>query len=236
MLQGQLPGLPIAEIAADGTSIITKHPDTPGMVTVGTVTAQLLYELGPNEYVNPDVIARFDTIDLAQVGRDRVRISKVTGLPGPTRLKVAMNYLGGFRNTMTLVITGLDAPAKAEVACRAICGVDLAQVGEFDSRTLAVHSCLDVDELSIDFAPSGHVDPARPAQAQSFLHITVKATDPKRIAKAFTSAVIEPVLSSYPGYFPTTPPAEPTPFGVYWPTTVAAANVVEQVRMQRTQP
>ena len=233
LMDGQLPAFPLAEISADGSSVITKHPNTPGMVTVGTVTAQLLYELGPVSYANPDVCARFDTIDLQQVGRDRVRISGVIGEPGPAVVKVAMNYLGGFRNSMTLVITGRDPRRKAEVACRAICGLSLDEVLQADVQLNGERSSLDVDELAVEFVESGHVDSQVPGQAQSFLRFTVKATDPSRIGKAFTSSVIEPVLSSYPGYFPTTPPAEPSPFGVYWPTTVSASSVHPNVHEWR---
>lgn len=233
LMNGELPAFPIAEISADGSCVITKHPNTPGMVTVGTVTAQLLYELGPDSYANPDVCARFDTIDLQQVDRDRVRISGVIGEPGPQSLKVAMNYLGGFRNAMTLAVTGRDARRKAEAACRAIFGLGLAEALATDAKSLGHRSTLDVDELTVEFVESGHPDPREPGQAQSFLRITAKASDPSRIGKAFTGSIVEPVLSSYPGYFPTTPPSEPTPFGVYWPTTVRAHNVQVEVHEWR---
>jgi hypothetical protein len=230
MIQGRLPAFPIAEIAADGSSVITKHPGTPGMVTVGTVTAQLLYELGSPAYLNPDVTARFDTIALEQVDQDRVLISGVVGEPSPATLKVAMNYLGGFRNTMTVVLTGTDTRLKADVACRMICGLGLSDAQLGDPTSVAKSSELDVDELAVEFVEHGHVDAQQSSQAQSFLRLTVKAADAKRIGKAFTTRVVEPVLSSIPGYFPTTPPAEPTPFGIYWPTTVDADRVHARVR------
>src|SRR5205807_2941634 len=110
------PGFPIAEVAADGSAVITKQPATGGAVTVGTVTAQLLYEIGEPAYANPDVVARFDTIRLEREGPDRVRISGVRGEPAPEELKVAVNFLGGYRNTMTMMLTGLDIEAKAEHA------------------------------------------------------------------------------------------------------------------------
>ncbi len=78
-------GFPLAELHADGSSVITKHPGTGGMVTVGTVTAQLLYEIGGPRYLSPDAVARFDTIELSQEGNDRVRISGVRGEPPPRR-------------------------------------------------------------------------------------------------------------------------------------------------------
>jgi hypothetical protein len=102
------PGFPIAEVAADGSSVITKHPGTGGIVSVGTVTAQLLYEIGDPAYLNPDVIAHFDTLRLEQAGPDRVALTGTKGSPPPDTLKVALNMLGGYRSTMTMVLTGLD--------------------------------------------------------------------------------------------------------------------------------
>src|SRR5439155_138260 len=109
------PGFPIAEVAADGSCVVTKHPGTGGAATVQTVTAQLLYELGPPGYLGPDVVAHFDTIALADAGPDRVAVSGVRGSPPPPTLKVGTNTLGGYRNTMTFVLTGLDIEAKARL-------------------------------------------------------------------------------------------------------------------------
>ena len=219
------PGFPIAEVADDGSSIITKHSGTGGVVTVGTVTAQLLYEIGGRAYANPDATARFDTIRLAQEGIDRVRISDVRGESAPDRLKVAANYLGGFRNSMTLVMTGLDAQAKADLALRTITGLTLEQALEpgMSPSTRAQRSSLAVRELDIDWAPTSYADPRTTDQAQSTLRITVRDGDPKAVAKPFTTAVVESALASYPGMFPTAPPGEGTPYGVYWPTTVDRA-------------
>jgi hypothetical protein len=161
------PGFPIAEVASDGSCVITKHPGTGGMVTVGTVTAQLMYEVGPPAYANPDVTARFDTITLTQAGRDRVHITGAHGDPPPSRLKVAMNYLGGFRNTMTLVLTGLDIEAKADLACRTVCGVTLKQAGELSEDALAAASSLDVAALQIDLTDRVPADPQTVARCPS---------------------------------------------------------------------
>jgi hypothetical protein len=225
------PGLPIAEVASDGSCVITKHDGTGGMVTVGTVTAQLLYEIAGREYLNPDVTAMFDTIRLEQVGRDRVRVSGTQGVVPPERLKVAMNYLGGFRNTLTLVIAGLEVEAKADLALRTVAGVTLAQARALDARDLAAVSSLGVAELSAQLQDSGRVDPALPGDAQSFLRITVKDPDGSKVGKAFTEPIIESTLASYPGYFPTTPPGPASPYGVYWPATVARENVRVSVRV-----
>lgn len=216
-------GFPIAEVAADGTSVITKHPGTGGLVSTGTVTAQLLYEIGGPAYLNPDVTARFDTIELTDEGADRVRISGVRGELPPTRLKVAINTLGGLRNTFTLVMTGLDFEAKADLALRAITGLGVEQARQFagDPKAAAAASSLDVAELDIQLLKHDRENPASLAEAQSHVRITVKDTDPQRVGRAFTAPVIESALASYPGMFATAPPTAGTPFAVYWPTTIA---------------
>src|SRR5271165_1925389 len=111
-------GFPLAEIHADGSAVITKHPGTGGLVSVDTVTAQLLYEVTGARYANPDVTARMDTIELSPDGADRVRISGVAGEPPPPTLKVSLNSIGGFRNAMTFVLTGLDIDEKAALVRR----------------------------------------------------------------------------------------------------------------------
>ena len=215
-------GFPIAEVADDGSSVITKHAGTGGAVTVGTVTAQLLYEIGGTAYANPDATARFDSITLSQEGPDRVRISGVRGETPPERLKVAANYLGGFRNAMTLVVTGLDAQAKADLALRTITGLSLTEALEpgISAATRASRSTLALRELDVDWSPATVEDPASSADAQSLLRLTVRDGNPKAVGKPFTTAVVESALASYPGMFPTAPPGEGTPYGVYWPTTV----------------
>ena len=227
------PGFPIAEVSEDGSSVITKHPGTGGSVTVGTVTAQLLYEIGGRAYANPDATARFDTIRLTQQGADRVLIDGVRGESAPERLKVAANYLGGFRNSMTLVMTGLDVRDKADLALRAVAGIDLdsAMAAGVSPVSLAQRSTLPVSELEVEWVPSTIDDPRTSGEAQSHLRLTVRDPDPKAVGKPFTTAVVESALASYPGMFPTAPPGEGTPYGVYWPTTVEREHVAARVRV-----
>ncbi|MFF4621010.1 acyclic terpene utilization AtuA family protein [Nonomuraea jabiensis] len=191
-------GFPIAELNADGSAVITKHPGTGGLVSVGTVTAQLVYELGGPRYLGPDVVARFDTITLTDDGPDRVLISGVRGEPPPDTLKVAVNYLAGYRNTMTLVLTGLDVEAKARAAQDAL----WARVPR-DS----------FDRVDVELTDSG------------LLRITVMDADERRAGRAFSSAVVETGLASYPGFYALTPPGNATPYGVYWPVLVPASEV-----------
>ena len=197
------PGFPIAEVAADGSSVITKHPGTGGAVTVGTVTAQLLYEIGGARYAGPDVTARFDTISLSQDGPDRVRISGVRGEAPPPTLKVGLNTLGGFRNEMTFVLTGLDIEAKADLVKAQLADVDAVWT----------------------LARTDHPDAAVQEEAAALLHCVVRGPDPKAVGRAFSSAAIELALASYPGFHVTAPPGEAAPYGVFSAAYVDAADV-----------
>ncbi len=232
-------GFPIAEVAADGSSVITKPTGSGGLVSVGTVTAQLVYEIAGPRYANPDVTALFDTVRLSQVGPDRVAVTGTRGAPAPERLKVAVNLFAGFRNSMSLVLTGCDARAKADLALRMVTGLGVSEaVGEPGSdrpvptpRELAAASSLDVAELHVSLDDVAADDPATTAAAQGHLRITVKDLDQKKVGKPFTTAVVESALGAYPGMFPTAPPGDGTPFGVYWPTLVDRSDVAVQVRV-----
>ena len=114
------PGFPLAEIDQDGSSVITKHPGTGGAVSVDTVTAQLLYEVGGPDYLNPDVVARLDTVRLEQLAPDRVAVRGVRGKPPPRTTKVAITGLGSWRNSTTVVLTGLDLDQKAALLERSV--------------------------------------------------------------------------------------------------------------------
>ena len=209
------PGFPIAEVAADGSSVITKHPGTGGLVSVGTVTAQLLYEIVGPRYANADVVARFDTIELSDDGPDRVRISGVRGEPAPADLKVCINTLGGFRNSMTFVLTGLDVEAKADLVERTLAErLDLNGLDDVDIR-LVRHDVEDAD---------------RNEEATAHLEVTVKDMDANAIGrKAFASVAVELALSSYPGFTMTSLPGDASPFGVYWPALIDKGEVTEVV-------
>ena len=213
------PGFPIAEVAADGSSVITKHEGTGGLVSVGTVTAQVLYEIAGPAYPGPDVTAHFDTVALAQQGPDRVAVSGVRGSPPPPTLKVALNDVGGFRNTMTLVLTGLDIEAKAAHA-EALLFEVLAE-GEVSGRDRFAE--VDVRLLRLDTA-----DAPDNAQATAHLRITVKDPDPTKVGRAFSSAVLELALGGYAGFHTTTPPTAESAYGVYRPAALPR-EAVEQV-------
>nr|WP_042190533.1 acyclic terpene utilization AtuA family protein [Kibdelosporangium sp. MJ126-NF4]CEL19412.1 expressed protein [Kibdelosporangium sp. MJ126-NF4]CTQ94789.1 expressed protein [Kibdelosporangium sp. MJ126-NF4] len=201
------PGFPIAEIEADGSSVITKHDSTGGAVTVGTVTAQLLYEISGARYAGPDVTARFDTVELSQEDTDRVRISGVRGEPPPPSLKVSTNTLGGFRNETVFVLTGLDIEAKAELVKQQL--------------TFAKPPA----EIKWTLARTDRQDADVEEEASALLRCVVKDSDPKVVGRAFSSAAIEIALASYPGFHVTAPPGDASPFGLFTPAFVDAKQV-----------
>jgi hypothetical protein len=208
------PGFPMAEMAEDGSSVITKHEGSGGLVSIGTITAQLLYEIGPPAYLNPDVIARFDTIELEQVGPDRVRISGVRGDPAPVTTKVAITILGGFRHTVTFVLCGLDIEEKAALVRETI----FAALGGEDSFS----------SVSVRLVRTDKSDALSNAEASAELQITVKDPDPDKVGRAFSNAAIEMALASYPGLHITAPPGDGSAFGIFWPALVPA-DLVQQV-------
>ncbi|WP_156746177.1 acyclic terpene utilization AtuA family protein [Mycobacterium sp. 1423905.2] len=202
-------GFPLAEVHADGSSVITKHPGTGGLVSVDTVTAQLLYEITGARYANPDATARMDTVELSSDGPDRVRISGVQGEPPPPTLKVSLNSIGGFRNTMTFVLTGLDIEAKAELVRRQL------------ESSLTVKPA----ELEWTLARTDHVDADTEEAASALLRCVVRDPDPANVGRQFSSAAVELALASYPGFTVTAPPGEGQVYGVFTPGYVDAREV-----------
>ncbi len=202
-------GFPLAEIHADGSSVITKHPGTRGLVSADTVTAQLLYEIGGARYANPDVTARMDTIELTADGPDRVLISSVLGEPPPPTLKVSLNSIGGFRNTMTFVLTGLDIEAKADLVRRQL------------ETALTVKPA----ELQWTLARTDHPDADTEEAASALLHCVVRDPDPANVGRQFSSAAVELALASYPGFTVTAPPGDGQVYGVFAPGYVEATAV-----------
>jgi hypothetical protein len=203
-------GFPIAEIAADGSSVITKHEGTGGAVTVDTVTAQLVYEIQSTHYLNPDVTVDLGSIRLHQAGSDRVAINSVHGEAPPERLKVCVNELGGFRNQVEFVLTGLDVEEKAEW----------------------VRSQLSPSLTAREVSWSRVAPPTQDADTEEgasvLLRCTVMDLQADPVGRAFTGPAVELALASYPGFTMTTPPQQPTPYGVY------RAEYVERDQVQHT--
>ncbi len=211
-------GFPLAELHPDGTFVVTKHPGTGGLVSVGTVTAQLLYEIDAPRYLNPDVTARFDTIRLAEAGPDRVRVGGIRGEPPPPTTKLCLNYLGGYRNSVTFVLAGLDIPEKAKLVEDTLWPL----VGGRESFA----------ETAVSLVRSDRADPESNEAAFAYLRITVKDPDPKKVGRAFSNKAIELALAHYPGFHLTAPPAEESPYAVYWPALVPSELVEPVVHVE----
>lgn len=203
------PGFPLAEISADGSSVITKHPGTGGRVSVDTVTAQLLYEITGARYANPDATLRVDSLELTADGKDRVRISGVRGEAPPPTLKVSLNSIGGFRNAASFILTGLDIEAKA----------DLLQ------RQLEASITARPAELQWTLARTDHPDADTEERASALLHCVVRDPDPAKVGRQFSAAAVELALASYPGFTTTAPPGDGQVYGLFKPGYVDATLV-----------
>ena len=204
-------GFPLAEVAADGSSVISKHPGTGGMLSIDTVTAQLMYEVQSTEYLGPDVTTHLDTIALADDGPDRVRVSGVGGSLPPERLKVCVNELGGHRNSVELVLTGLDIEEKTAWV-RA----------QLEPRLTAA-------SVTWTLGPAPGPDADTEEGASTLLRCVVQDPRPEPVGRAFSGAVVELALASYPGFTMTAPPGNGTPYGVYRAEYVDRAAVSHTV-------
>ncbi|MFI6148259.1 acyclic terpene utilization AtuA family protein [Streptomyces sp. NPDC051109] len=202
------PGFPLAEIAQDGSSVITKHPGTGGVVSAGTVTAQLLYETQGPRYLGPDVTARLDTVRLSDLGADRVAITGVLGEPPPPTLKVGVTRIGGWRNEVVFVLTGLDIEEKAALV--------QAQLADALSPVATADWTL---------ARTDHEDAGTEETASALLRLVVRDPSPDRVGRALTSEAIELALASYPGFHVTSPPGPAQPYGVFTSSAVPATSV-----------
>ncbi|MER6491392.1 acyclic terpene utilization AtuA family protein [Streptomyces griseorubiginosus] len=192
------PGFPLAELHEDGTAVITKHPGTGGFVDVGTVTAQLLYETQGARYAGPDVTARLDTVRLDQDGPDRVRISGVRGEAPPPTLKVGLNRLGGFRNEVAFVLTGLDIEAKAALV-----------------RQQLEPALAKVADVRWDLARTDRPDADTEETASALMRLVVRDPDQEAVGRALSGAAVELALASYPGFHVLAPPGKGSPYGVF---------------------
>ena len=114
-------GMPIVEVSEDGSFVMTKTPDTGGLVVPGSVGEQMLYEIGdPRAYLLPDVICDWSGVTLEQVGPDRVLVKGGRGLGRTGSYKVSATHADGWRAITTLTLAAIDAPAKAERVAEAI--------------------------------------------------------------------------------------------------------------------
>ncbi|MFE5076705.1 acyclic terpene utilization AtuA family protein [Streptomyces halstedii] len=206
------PGFPLAEIHPDGSSVVTKHPGTGGVVDIGTVTAQLVYETAGARYAGPDVTARLDTVTLTQDGPDRVRIDGVRGEAPPATLKTGLTRLGGWRNEVVFVLTGLDVEAKARLVKE--------QFADALDRAGRVPA-----EVRWELARTDRPDAPTEETASALLRLVVRDQDAEAVGRAVSGAAVELALGSYPGFHVTAPPGKGAPYGVFEAGTVPADEV-----------
>ncbi|MEM8496605.1 MAG: acyclic terpene utilization AtuA family protein [Pseudomonadota bacterium] len=211
------PGYPIAEIESNGNCTITKHPGTAGLVSVGTVKAQLLYEISEPAYKNPDVIGHFDTLSIEQIGPDRVYVSGCKGSSPPMSHKVCINTLGGFRNGFEIVIPGLDVERKVEILTETF----FANVGGREQ----------FDEVSVELIRNDKEDPALNEEAFARLRIIAKSHDVNKVGRLFSAKFIEMSLGNIPGLGAVTPIGNGASFLAYWPALIDSEHVSEYVHV-----
>jgi hypothetical protein len=210
-------GYPIAEIEANGNFTISKHPGTGGLVSVGTVTSQLLYEIGDPAYLNPDVVGHFDTLSIEQAGDDRVYVSGCKGSSPPPGHKVCINTLGGFRNGFEIMLTGLDIEEKARVLSDAFFN-NLGGQAQFD-------------DVSIELIRSDKENPQTNEEAFARLRIIAKSSDKDLVGRLFSAKLVEMMLGNIPGVGPMNPIGNGESFLVYWPTLVDSQYITERVHI-----
>ena len=209
------PGYPIAEIEADGSFTITKHPGTAGLVSVGTVKSQLLYEISDPAYINPDVIGHFDTLHIEQADEDRVYVTGCKGSAPPKTHKVCINTLGGFRNGFEALLTGLDIEAKADILSNTF----FNQIGGKDQ----------FDDVSIELIRSDKENPQINEQAFARLRIVVKSRNKDLVGRLFNAKMVEIALANIPGFGPMNPIGNGASFLAYWPALVDSQYIAERV-------
>ena len=210
-------GYPIAEIFEDGSFNITKHSNTGGLVSVGTVTAQLLYEISSPAYINPDVVAHFDTLKIEEIEKDKVFITGCRGSSPPNKHKVCINLAGGFRNGMEIILTGLDIEDKAKVFTNAL----FNSVGGKDQ----------FDDVSIQLHRTDKDNPSSNEEAMASLLLSVKSKDQNLVGRLFSAKIIELALANIPGFFAQGGVKSSGPVIVYWPALVDSKHIKEKVHI-----
>ncbi len=219
------PGFPIVEASADGSFVVTKHAGTGGVVSVASVTEQLVYEMGdPHSYITPDGIADFTTIQLRQLGRDRVRVSGIKGGPRTPMLKVSIAYFYGYKAVGTLVYSWPEAYEKARAADRILrarlkdLGLEYEQVLTEFVGANATHGNL-----------SGPPDPEAP---EVQLRVGVRAPERAPVER-FTREIAPLVLTGPPsvtGFAGGRPAVEEVV--AYWPALIDRRVVESEVRVE----
>ncbi|HWY47986.1 MAG TPA: acyclic terpene utilization AtuA family protein [Bryobacteraceae bacterium] len=220
-------GYPIVEAEPDGTFVVTKHKGTGGRVTVASVKEQLLYEMGdPHEYITPDCIADFTTIQLEQCGPDRVRFSGIHGKPATNFYKVSISYSAGYKATGMLAYSWPDAYAKAQAADR-ILRERLDRLGlKFDA--------IRTEFVGVDACHGPLAGEPAPDIAEVALRIGVRAAYRTPVER-FTKEIAPLALNGPPvvtGLGSGRPRVEE--IVAYWPALIPKSEVSPQISIQET--
>src|SRR5262249_11747097 len=225
-------GYPIIEAEPHGTFVITKHAGTGGRVSVASVKEQLLYEMGdPREYITPDCVADFTTIQLEQCGPDRVRFSGIKGRPATPFYKVSVSYSAGFKAIGGLVYAWPDAYRKARAADRII-RQRLDRLGlkfdEIRTEFVGANACQGI--------PSAEPAPEMaPELAEVMVRIGVRSNDRAAIDR-FTKEIAPMALNGPPvvtGFGSGRPKVEE--IVAYWPALIPKSEVTPEVTLWRNE-
>jgi hypothetical protein len=217
-------GYPIAEVSEDGTFIVTKPEGSGGMVTVDTVSEQLVYEMGdPRHYITPDCVADFTSIQLAQAGPDRVAVSGVKGKPKTPFLKVSGAYLKGYKATGQLTLSGPRALEKAKL-CADIVWKRLEAAG-------CVYEHTDAEYLGASVVHAG-IAPEVAEPAEVVLRLSVKDASKKKVERF--GREIAPLVTAGPagvtGFAGGRPKA--AEIVAYWPALLPREEISWQVSVE----
>ena len=214
-------GYPIAEIEADGNFTITKHPGTGGLISEGTVKAQLLYEISTPAYYNPDVIAHFDTMQIEEAGEDRVYVSGCRGSSPPPTHKVCFNTQGLYKQSMEVLLTGLDIEKKAELYLDAV----FHNMGGREQ----------FDDIDIQLIRSDHEDPDSNEVAHAALRVTITGKDPSKFGRIFAAKTTELALAGIPGNTGRGASGfNGAPAIIHWPALISSQRLSERVHFGGT--
>jgi hypothetical protein len=212
-------GFPIVDAAPDGTFVVTKHPNTGGLVSVHTVSEQILYEIGAPGYVTPDVVARFDAVHLEQEGPDRVRVSGARGEPAPAKLKVSVSYHAGWRAFGRLILSGPDTLAKAKVVADAFWDA----VGGRGAYEQAIHQFIGWNAC--------HPPISKSEPGEVLLQFAVRDQDERKINARFAAQLVPRVLGTVPGISYMSDQGRPRASEVvaFWPALISRNAVSQKV-------
>jgi len=219
------PGFPIIEALADGSFVVTKHPGTGGIVSVASVTEQLVYEMGdPASYITPDGVADFTTIRLEQVGQDRVRVSGIRGRERTDKLKVSIAYFYGYKAVGTLVYSWPEAYDKARAADR-ILRARLEDLGLEFERVLT-------EFVGVDATHGPLAGPPDPDAPEVQLRIGVRGRD-RAAVERFTREIAPLVLTGPPsvtGFAGGRPEVQEVV--AYWPALIDRTEIEPGVKVE----